>query len=212
MSYPLTTRDLTYAAELPGYVEPQWYKQPVLTALLEGVLEAGQEVEDVTIALQEQFSAATAEGVFLDTIGEIVGEKRGGRSNTTYRIAIQAKVRINKSSGTWDEMITIAQILYNNGDADIRVSDVGGSTGAEGLIEVREDVSALDVDAINRQLQALKPLGVKLQYVYNLSASPATNGLILGATPSGAPDTNANTGLGNPGPNTGGKLAGVYDG
>jgi len=54
---------------------------------------------------------ATAEGVQLDGIGEIVGEDRQGRSDDDYRVAIEFKVFINISSGQPDVVMTVLKTV-----------------------------------------------------------------------------------------------------
>lgn len=48
-----------------------------------------------------------ATGVYIDPIGELVNELRGGRSDADYLVAIKAKILVNKSAGLAENLIQI---------------------------------------------------------------------------------------------------------
>ncbi len=64
-------------------------------------LEAGSEAT----AYQPKEGEFTR--MFLDTIGKIVGQPREGRDDETYRIWIRARVRLNKSGGTPEDILAV---------------------------------------------------------------------------------------------------------
>ncbi len=65
-----------------------------------------QTVEDV---LWAEFTETldTATGAALDTIGKIVGQPREGREDSVFRIWIRARVRLNKSGGTPEDILAV---------------------------------------------------------------------------------------------------------
>jgi hypothetical protein len=67
----------------------------------------------------------SAYGPHLDVLGRIVGELRNGRTDPSYRTAIQAKILLNKSSGTIEEIYAIFALLLavNNLAATMRVQE-----------------------------------------------------------------------------------------
>lgn len=166
--YALQPRAQTYADELPGYVMAQYYSQPVLTALLEGLLEAGQEIETAALQLRDQFNPRSAVGAFLTALGEDVGELRGGRSDAAYRPAVLARIAVNRSSGTPDEILDLARVLTGSTDDPIYLSDVGGSQGAQVRVEITAPWSdeQYDPPAVVTQLGRMRPAGVHLWVLY----------------------------------------------
>lgn len=79
-----------------------------------GVLVAeSQELEDAFWAMFEQLNLDTAEGVWLDRLGWIVGQLRlPGVSDDRMRNLTKAKILANKSHGTSDELIAIANQAF----------------------------------------------------------------------------------------------------
>lgn len=55
----------------------------------------------------------TAAGAQLDGIGKLVGEDRGGQTDTIYRIALRARILTNASQGDPDTLITILTLLVD---------------------------------------------------------------------------------------------------
>lgn len=90
-----------------------------LQKVLQSVLETLQGVEDDLQDILESYSLETAIGVQLDSIGEIVGEKRFNRNDTDYRKGIKIKIAINNSEGTGDECLSILKDLSGATYVDI---------------------------------------------------------------------------------------------
>lgn len=63
-------------------------------------LEVFQEFEIDILAFARQKDVYTAEGYWLDRIGDVVGELRQGREDEPYRIAILFRIAVNNSDGT----------------------------------------------------------------------------------------------------------------
>jgi hypothetical protein len=156
---------------MPGYVMAQYFEEPALKAFLEALLESAQEIETALLALRTQFRPSDAEGFFLDLLGEDVGESRDGRPDLTYALAIAARLRINRSSGTWDQIIEVALILSGDPTAPVHVANLGNMTGE---ITVYADVSELDAAVINRLLQSMVAAGGRLYYIYLLADADGT--------------------------------------
>ena len=111
----------------------QFKDKPNITALLEGWLQGVQTTEDSLFDLLDNRSIQTAYGVQLDYIGKIVGAKRGGRSDSSYREFIQLQILINTSEGTPTDILEILSLITN---ADIVKSfphyPVGGNLYTDG--------------------------------------------------------------------------------
>lgn len=77
------------------------------------------QIEDLEIAGYDmiyQLVIDNATGDQLDVIGKWVGEDRGGLGDTEYRRYINARIRINKSGGTAEELIRICSDLTQSDD------------------------------------------------------------------------------------------------
>lgn len=70
-----------------------------------------QDLENTCFDLLEKTSLLDAEGVNLDTWGEILEEKRNGLSDADYRLLLLGKVATNVSQGTPDDIIAVFKIL-----------------------------------------------------------------------------------------------------
>jgi hypothetical protein len=77
--------------------------------LIKLFLEEVQELEVATLSVADQKNINTAIGVWLDYIGNIVGEVRRGRNDTDYRAALLLKIAINSSDGTPNTIIDITK-------------------------------------------------------------------------------------------------------
>lgn len=79
-------------------------------------------VADIQTAFDQLGSArslADSEGAQLDVIGDIVGQPREGRTDALYRLAIQARIKLNKSSGTVEDLYTIIGLLLTTGSMEL---------------------------------------------------------------------------------------------
>lgn len=70
-----------------------------------------QELEQFFFTLKTLRTIDTAVGVQLEGIGDIVGEARNGRSDDDYRRAVRAKILINISSGTTEDLLGVVDKL-----------------------------------------------------------------------------------------------------
>jgi phage tail-like protein len=192
---------------MPGYFEPQFYQDAVLTAFVESILEAYEPAEVAILALRSQFSPATADGFFLTLIGEDVGERRDGRTDGPYRTAVSARIAVNRSRGTWDDIVTAIRLLSGSAGADVTAKEVGGSKGAEAYLEPHVNITGLDPLYINRAIQSAKPIGVRLHYVY----WPAGESSLFTLASGSSVETSTDLGLADTGMTTGGQLVGAYD-
>jgi hypothetical protein len=75
--------------------------------LVRAMTAENQVIEDVLRDLILKRRLDTAIGAQLDVIGRIVGQPREGRSDDVYRIWISARIRLNKTSGTGEDILAI---------------------------------------------------------------------------------------------------------
>lgn len=89
----------------------QYAEKPIFRAWLTAYLKQVQLLEDATydvIVLRLLDKATNAQ---LDALGRIVGEKRKGRDDETYRTFIRARIYINRSQGRAQDMIDVLYLI-----------------------------------------------------------------------------------------------------
>lgn len=70
-----------------------------------------QEIEDVLSDLVEFRALDNAQGAQIDVIGKIVGEPRKGRNDDLYKLWVRARIAINTSRGTPEDLIKVFNIV-----------------------------------------------------------------------------------------------------
>jgi hypothetical protein len=108
------TKKTTHIEEAKANLIEQFKNKPNLAALSDAYVEQIQDLEDVYFQLIDDRTLDTAVGVQLDGIGQIVGEERKGLNDDDYRIRLKARIRINLSSGTAEELYRILELLVQN--------------------------------------------------------------------------------------------------
>lgn len=92
----------------------QQYKgKPRIVGILTALVQQIQDLEDGIYPLNDGRQLANAVGVQLDGIGEIVGLKRNGLDDDTYRIFIIGTIAKNFSDGTIPVIRTILILLFD---------------------------------------------------------------------------------------------------
>src|SRR3954469_1915667 len=92
----------------------QQYKDAKAPGVVDVVGDLASEVqalEDALFGIVDETSLANAVGVNLDRLGAIVGEPRAGESDSPYWIRIAAKILVNRSTGSIDDLVRIFRAL-----------------------------------------------------------------------------------------------------
>lgn len=87
-----------------------------------------QELEDALIVLANQKDIETVTGVWLDFLGKLVGETRGGRNDEDYRAALKLKIAANTSDGTPDLIMSLARQYTNSTTVRLREGSIAWAT------------------------------------------------------------------------------------
>ena len=127
----------------------QYSEAETLHALTTLWAERMQALEDAAWSVLTQRWIEPAEGVQLDELGAIVGEPRLGRTDATYRDALETRISINRSGGEPERIIEFLlriagaeQVLYQEiYPAKIELF-VGGEVSFDQVQRVREIVPA----------------------------------------------------------------------
>lgn len=81
-------------------------------ALIAILIARYQGLEDEKYRLYTECWIDLAEGVQLDSLGELVGQPREGRTDAQYRLWIGARLSANRSNGRGDELLRILELVH----------------------------------------------------------------------------------------------------
>lgn len=145
----------------------QYREKPNFEAIVSTFSYQIQELEDAFFQLLESRSIDTSIGLQLDNLGSIVDEKREGLSDNDYRLKLIAKIAVNTSQGTPEDLINIFKIFMQ---AD-RVAFFEYFPATIQLVaQDAQPISSIQriKDALNRT----KPAGIAFDSLILVNASP----------------------------------------
>lgn len=116
------TPKTTHLEEALAQLAEQFHGKPEPGTVLAPFVGEVQTLETVLTSTIDAVALAYAEGAQLDGIGKIVGEAREGREDEAYRSAIGARILLNNSSGTIEDLIGLTRALL--GDVAVQVVEV----------------------------------------------------------------------------------------
>jgi hypothetical protein len=106
--YPI----LTHVADGLALLLQQYQGKRRIAGVLSTFLSQVQEIEDATFEVfRQSLDLDNAEGVRLDWIGALLVQARGPHGDDAYRKILKAKVRVIKSSGTIENILSIFACL-----------------------------------------------------------------------------------------------------
>lgn len=138
----------------------QFKDKAAVVALLKTWAAQVQDIEDSVYQLQLQRGLATATGINLDLLGAIVGQPRGGRNDTQYKLWIAGRVLVNKSRGKTPQIIAIAAKLCNG---PVRLREY---PPAAFVIYCDRVIVGNDGVEIAKLLKIAKAAGVRMHFVW----------------------------------------------
>lgn len=89
----------------------QFKGKPRIEGVVRSYVKQLDNLEDAYFDLLNERSISTAIGSQLDILGALVNEKRLGRSDTVYRLAILTRIGINNSEGTPNQIMSLLKSL-----------------------------------------------------------------------------------------------------
>lgn len=179
------------AARAAARVLSQYTSKTRFMALVNGVNGLAQQAEDALWAIVAQLDTATAQGTWLDYLGNFVGEARAGANDTNYRVFILARIIANKSQGRIQDIIAVIQIITL-----LSVFPVARMSPAS--VEVILDGYAMTEPIRTRLMQLLRrtrAAGVRLMVIYSPDAADtnmflfASGDAFENSTTQGTPDS-----------------------
>lgn len=167
--------------------------------LIGAIVEPVQEIEDALHQLLIARSVTTAIGAQLDILGEIVGQAREGRTDDDYRIWINARILVNRSTGTPNDSLEIMQLVE-----PLAVTSITDYYPASYEVE---SIGIQNTPAVLAEImRAVKPAGVGFGFVY----SDVVPEFVFTLDDDTTETLDTSLGLGDTSdPDTGGQLTGV---
>ena len=194
----------------PGHVSKaiallieQFKNKPKIQNVVRAIVTEIQELEAASFEVLLLTSLDSAVGVQLDVIGRIVTERRGGRADEPYRLALRARVLINKSKGTHEEILSITRaVLTPSGGAAPSIVIVFRYPANFEICAV-EDPLLVDAQIAFDLIKLAVGAGVGSFLVFRLSDDT------FQFSSTSAPEIDATLGFADETQTTGGHLAGV---
>jgi hypothetical protein len=112
----MTNKIDTHIAEAKKRLLHQYRHSARISALIEILFgRPVQDLEDASWQLYDRLDIEKAQGAQLDNIGNIVGLSRIGWNDVLYRLLLKAKIGKNVSKGTFEDVISVWQLLAQAG-------------------------------------------------------------------------------------------------
>lgn len=141
-----------------------------LLSFMTALTDETQALENAFFQLFTGFNVNTAVGTQLDAIGAVVGVSRNGATDTVYRIRVRARIMINLSSGTPNQILRMVNLLTPDGTA----SKFRPFYPASFEVETTGPLSTSDAKEIGSALIEMTPAGVNSGLLYSEVAESDT--------------------------------------
>ena len=158
------TRITNHEARALATLPSQWRDSPKVRALVAILARRSQHLEDTAWDLYSKRGVETAEGVQLDILGKLVGQRRLGLSDGDYRRLISVRILANRAGGRAD---VIAQVVA--GVVQATVTYTGPTTGGSGHYRLswktNNEPSANLLAQLRLLLDEISPSGVSWEAI-----------------------------------------------
>lgn len=136
----------------------QFSDKELLIGYLTSYLDQIQDLEDALSDTLTETTVETSVGAQLDALGSIVGEDRAGRNDLQYSTALRARLILNVSEGTPQNIIDLIRAIAG----DVRVAIVENFP-ASFLATILDpiDPTEVDVTQISGLVASGRPAGVE---------------------------------------------------
>jgi hypothetical protein len=185
----MITQKTTFVDEVEDLLTDR-KRKPKIIGLGESFAQQVQDLENAAHAVLEGRTIDDAEGAQLDGLGALVGERRNGQTDEIYRLRIRARIQLNLSSGTGDQILSIFANLIASGQT-IRLKEYFPASfllTVSGTVGTTEAVGA----ELGRLLQTAKAAGINAQ----LKASTDTDENTFRFSTTTTPEVTATAGFG----------------
>lgn len=168
----MLTEITDFAARAKAKMLAQYRERPKLAAFVGELAARAQDLEAALFDVLEQTAVGTAVGIWLDRLGGVVGEERGGEGDTLFRQYVQARVKANRSEGTLEDVIAVITAWYGSAFPTLLLTEPGR---ANLLVELSSPaVTATQVARLARLLKDTRAAGVGTQMLWQAQADADT--------------------------------------
>jgi len=178
----------------------QFKGQPNMEGIAASYGQQFQEIEDMLWDLYMYRWISTAFGEQLDKIGEILGEKRAGKTDANYKIALYSRAYLIRSNATIEDLLFA---MTNSYSADYRLRELGSAALKLRLLTAKP--GTVDENTLYNVLQRNKGAGVEAKFVWSDYDEDNTFRWATGSTR----ETTSTAGWSDVAKTYGGKRAGV---
>lgn len=155
-----------YVTEGLTKLPSQFQDSPIYKELLTIYLEEFQEIEDcLQDVLAQAMDVDIAEGVQLDNIGEHLGKRREGLSDTDYRVALNIQKILNAGEGQFSTALQMWRTVLGSPTATMTEEFPAG-------VALYSDIGAPTLAQLNIFVKTL-PITVTASILASYSANPA---------------------------------------
>lgn len=157
------TLKTTHAAEALARFTSQYQGKPNLAALLATFTTQVQILEATFDQLRTAVTIDGATGVWLDRLGTIVGQAREGRDDTAYRVVLRTRIRINRSRGRVEDLLSVFNTLVAGPLSEVTDFTIKQYSPASVTLEIRgQAVSETDGEVYLGFLRDAAAAGVRV--------------------------------------------------
>lgn len=103
----------THASEIVGHLIQKFRGKVKIEALAKILGNQIQDLENAIFQIIAITDLGTVTGIQLDLLGKIVNQPRNGQVDETYRLFLRARILVNVSKGTVEEIIAILTLLIS---------------------------------------------------------------------------------------------------
>lgn len=168
----MLTEITDFAARAKTKMLAQYRDKLKLAAFVGELAARAQDLEAALFDVLEQTSVGTAVGVWLERLGAVVGEERGGVGDTLYRQYIQARVKANRSEGRLEDVIAVITAWYGSAFPSLTLTEPGRANLLVELPSVA--VTAAQIARLVRLLRDTRAAGVGAQVLWQPQADADT--------------------------------------
>lgn len=136
----------------------KWRNKPDLIKLAKIYLRQLQDIEDAAFEVLLERDLDNAEEVQLETIGKLVGQPRTTSDDERYRTAIRARIAINLSDSTGEDVIRVANLLL----VDEEAFELRDEPPAQLRVTITDPLTSADSDLVHSLLDEADAAGVRL--------------------------------------------------
>jgi hypothetical protein len=140
----------------------QYADKPRIKLLLQIYLDRVQDLEDAIFSLIDNAGLDNATGWILAALGKVLVQPNPGLSDDDYRTLLRARIRVIRSNGKPEELLTILRLVFG-GSADILYRESRNSI----LVNVRSTFGATNPSVVHTLLRQAKAGGVSITLTFN---------------------------------------------